>query len=70
MVATKNEIEDVTRIILQWLPETYAYDMMSEIWDSCIKHSENESLRLTVEGLITEIQRQDGIKWAGIEEIR
>ena len=32
MVATKNEIEDVTRIILQWLPETYAYDMMSEIW--------------------------------------
>ena len=70
MVATKNEIEDATRIMLQWLPETYAYDMMTEIYETCIQHSENESLRLTVEGLITEIQRQDGIKWAGIEDIQ
>ena len=38
--------------------------------DSCVKHSDNESLRLTVEGLIAEIQRQDGIKWAGIEDIQ
>ena len=70
MVANKSEIEDVTRIILQWLPETYAHDMMSEIWDSCAKHSDNESLRLTVQDLIVEIQRQDGIKWAGIEDIK
>jgi len=70
MVASKNEIEDVTRIMLQWLPETYAYDMMIEIWDNCVKHSENESLRLTVQGLISEIERQDHIKWDGIEEMK
>ena len=28
MVASDNEMEDITRIICQWIPETYAYDMM------------------------------------------
>ena len=39
MVASKNEIEDATRIMLQWLPETYAYDMMTEIYESCVQYS-------------------------------
>tara|TARA_R100001463_G_scaffold134289_1_gene196352 strand:- start:1679 stop:1939 length:261 start_codon:yes stop_codon:yes gene_type:complete len=70
MVASKNEIEDITKIILMWVPETYAYDMMEEIWHNCVKHSDNESLRETVKGLIKEIERQDHIKWDGIEEIK
>jgi hypothetical protein len=70
MVASNNEIEDITKIILMWVPETYAYDMMEEIWHNCVKHSDNESLRETVKGLIKEIERQDHIKWDGIEEIK
>tara|TARA_R110002012_G_scaffold313668_1_gene525426 strand:+ start:104 stop:316 length:213 start_codon:yes stop_codon:yes gene_type:complete len=70
MVASNNEIEDITRIICQWVPETYAYDMMVEIWESCVRFSDNESLRLTVQGLIKEIERQDHVKFDGIEELK
>ena len=70
MVASKNEIEDITKIILMWVPETYAYDMMTEVWDNCVQYSDNESLQLTVKGLIAEIQRQNDIDWTGMEELK
>ena len=70
MVASDKEVESVTRIILQWLPETYAYDMMTEVWDNCVQFSDNESLKETVTKLIGEIERQDHIKWDGIEELK
>ena len=70
MVASKNEIEDITRIILHWVPDTYAFDMLTEIWDNCVQFSDNESLKETIQGLIKEIERQEHIKWDGIEEIR
>ena len=44
--------------------------MMVEVWESCVQHSDNESLRLTVQGLIKEIERQDTIKYDGIEELK
>ena len=70
MVASKNEIEDITRIILHWVPDTYAFDMLTEIWDNCVQFSDNESLKETIQGLIKEIDRQEHIKWDGIEELR
>ena len=70
MVASKNEIEDITRIILHWVPDTYAFDMLTEIWDYCVQFSDNESLKETIQGLIKEIERQEHIKWDGIEELR
>jgi hypothetical protein len=70
MVANEEELESITRIILQWVPETYAYDMMTEIWDNCVQFSDNESLQLTVKGLIAEIQRQNDIDWTGMEELK
>ena len=70
MVANEEELESITRIILQWVPETYAYDMMTEIWDNCVQFSDNESLQLTVRGLIAEIQRQNDIDWTGMEELK
>ncbi len=70
MVASKNEIEDITRIILHWVPDTYAFDMLTEIWDNCVRFSDNESLKETIQGLIKEIERQEHIKWDGIEELR
>ena len=70
MVARKNELEDITRIILHWVPDTYAFDMLTEIWDNCVQFSDNESLKETIQGLIKEIERQEHIKWDGIEELR
>ena len=70
MVASDNEIEEIVKIICHWIPETYAYDMMTEIWDNCVQFSDNESLRLTVQGLISEVQRQNTVDYTGIEEIR
>mgnify|MGYP006132970581 FL=1 len=70
MVASEKEIEEVTRIILHWVPDSYALDMLSEIWDNCVQFSDNESLRLTVQGLISEVQRQNTVDYTGIDEIR
>ena len=70
MVASKNEIEDITRIILHWVPDTYAFDMLTEIWDNCVQFSDNESLKETVKLLIDGIENADHIKWDGIEELQ
>ena len=70
MVASKNEIEDITRIILHWVPDTYAFDMLTEIWDNCVQFSDNESLKETVRLLIEGIENADHIKWDGIEELQ
>ena len=70
MVASDNEIEEIVKVICHWIPETYAYDMMTEIWDNCVQFSDNESLKETVKLLIDGIENADHIKWDGIEEIR
>ena len=70
MVASKNEIEEIVRVICHWIPETYAYDMMTEIWDVVGQHTDNESLKETIRLLVDEIENADHIKWDGIEEIR
>ena len=70
MVASDNEIEEIVKVICHWIPETYAYDMMTEIWDNCVQFSDNESLKETVKLLINGIENADHIKWDGIEEIR
>ena len=70
MVASKNEIEEIVKVICHWIPETYAYDMMTEIWDNCVQFSDNESLKETIKLLIDGIENADHIKWDGIEEIQ
>jgi len=70
MVASDKEIEEIVKVICHWIPETYAYDMMTEIWDNCVQFSDNESLKETVKLLIDGIENADHIKWDGIEEIR
>jgi len=70
VVATKNEIEEIVRVMCQWLPETYAYDMMTEVWDVVGQYTDNESLKETIRLIVDEIENQDHIKWDGIEEIR
>ena len=70
MVASKNEIEEIVRVMCQWIPETYAYDMMTEIWDVVGQQTDNESLKETIRLLVDGIENADHIKWEGIEEIR
>ena len=70
MVASDKEIEEIVKVICHWIPETYAYDMMTEIWDNCVQFSDNESLKETVKLLIDGIENADHIKWDGIEELQ
>jgi hypothetical protein len=70
MVASDKEIEEIVKVICHWIPETYAYDMMTEIWDNCVQFSDNESLKETVRLLIEGIENADHIKWDGIEELQ
>jgi hypothetical protein len=70
MVASDKEIDEIVKVICHWIPETYAYDMMTEIWDNCVQFSDNESLKETVRLLIEGIENADHIKWDGIEELQ
>ena len=70
MVANENEVEEIVRVICQWLPETYAFDMMTEVWDVVGQYTDNESLRETIRLILEEIENQDHIKWDGIEELK
>ena len=61
MVASKNEIEEIVRVMCQWIPETYAYDMMTEIWDVVGQHTDNDSLHETIQILMQKIYEADNI---------
>ena len=69
MVASEEELTDITKVILQWLPAELAHDMLTEIYNEVVQYSDNESLRDTIKGLILEVHRQQDIDWGGIEEL-
>ena len=69
MVASEEELTDITKVMLQWLPAELAHDMLTEIYNEVVQYSDNESLRDTIKGLILEVHRQQDIDWGGIEEL-
>lgn len=69
MVASEEELTDITKVMLQWLPAELAHDMLTEIYNEVVQYSDNDSLRETIKGLILEVHRQQDIDWGGIEEL-
>ena len=69
MVASEEELTDITKVMLQWLPAELAHDMLTEVYNEVVQYSDNESLRDTIKGLILEVHRQQDIDWGGIEEL-
>ena len=58
MVASEEELTDITKVMLQWLPAELAHDMLTEIYNEVVQYSDNDSLRETIKGLILEVHRQ------------
>ena len=69
MVASEEELTNITKVMLQWLPAELAHDMLTEIYNDVVQYSDNESLRDTIKGLILEVHRQQDIDWGGLEEL-
>jgi len=69
MVASEEELTDITKVMLQWLPTELAHDMLTEVYNEVVQYSDNDSLRETIKGLILEVHRQQDIDWGGIEEL-
>ena len=48
MVANDEDASKIVDIMCRWLPSTYAYDMIEEIWIEVGQHTDNESLSETI----------------------
>jgi len=48
MVASNKEAEEISKLILSYLPERDAQDLMQEVWEKVGYHTENESLKQTI----------------------
>ena len=48
MVASREEADIISEIILDWVPRKDAQEMMREIWKNVGRNTENESLQQTI----------------------
>ena len=48
MVASREEADIISEIILDWVPRKDAQGMINQIWKHVGKHTDNESLQQTI----------------------
>ena len=63
MVTSEEDTDKIARIMRHWLPATYAYDMLSEIWDEVGQFTDNKSLSESIQLLIVKIAEADDIEY-------
>jgi len=61
VVASNEDADKIVGIMCQWLPATYAYDMMEEIWMEVGRYTDNDSLHETIQILMQKIYEADNI---------
>tara|TARA_R110000824_G_C15120936_1_gene668079 strand:+ start:530 stop:700 length:171 start_codon:yes stop_codon:yes gene_type:complete len=48
MVASSQEAKEISEVILSYIPQRDAQDLMNEVWNKIGQHSDNESLQQTI----------------------
>ena len=67
MVANDEDASKIIDIMCRWLPSTYAYDMIEEIWIEVGQHTDNESLSETIAILMTLLYDAEEVYYGGPE---
>ena len=48
MVANSQEAKKISEVILSYIPQREAQDLMGEVWDKIGQHTDNKSLQQTI----------------------
>ena len=69
MVASEQEIKTIMRILREYWPETTIEMMLRQVWDLVGEHSENVSLKDTIQMMIKDIETDFMKKEKNVREI-
>ena len=61
MVASENEIKTIVEILRQYWPDVSIEMMLNQVWEDVGERTDNESLKQSIEMMITEITKE--IDW-------
>ena len=61
MVANKSEIKTIIEILRQYWPDVSIELMLNQVWEDVGERTDNESLKQSIEMMITEITKE--IDW-------
>ena len=62
MVATEKEVKTIMKILREYWPETMIEMMLRQVWELVGEHSENVSLKDTIQMMIKDIETDFMIK--------
>ena len=62
MVASEEEVKTIMRILREYWPETMIEMMLRQVWELVGEHSENVSLKDTIQMMIKDIETDFMIK--------
>ena len=69
MVASEEEVKTIMRILKEYWPETTIEMMLRQVWDLVGEHSENDSLKDTIQMMIKDIENEFMNKEKNVREI-
>ena len=69
MVASEQEVKTIMRILREYWPETTIEMMLRQVWDLVGEHSENVSLKDTIQMMIKDIETDFMKKEKNVREI-
>ena len=69
MVASEKEVKTIMRILREYWPETMIEMMLRQVWEMVGEHSDNESLRDTIQMMIKDIETDFMKKEENVKEI-
>ena len=69
MVATEKEVKTIMKILREYWPETMIEMMLRQVWELVGEHSENVSLKDTIQMMIKDIETDFMKKEKNVREI-
>ena len=69
MVASEKEVKTIMRILREYWPETMIEMMLRQVWELVGEHSENVSLKDTIQMMIKDIETDFMKKEENVKEI-
>ena len=69
MVASEEEVKTIMRILREYWPETMIEMMLRQVWELVGEHSENVSLKDTIQMMIKDIETDFMKKEKNVREI-
>jgi hypothetical protein len=70
MVASKEEVKTIMRILREYWPEIMIEMMLRQVWENVGQYSKNESLKETILRMIKDIETDFMVKEKNVRETK